>query len=233
MFDGFHFSDDNPYTYGEGKRLITLAMEELRKDRSLRALGMDPRAKGRGAIKGRGGSGVWDFLSLTDRPRRGSFTNYPHLTLGVHDGYIDVATTIPNGVTLVVRHRLDQLSERGLIRLNAEILRRARKIIARGATFEAYALQRHYPSQSSPGIKDAELRFKLETSQHRHAGRVKHQIQWTTLFGELLREKHSNIQFGYRAILPSEMKGLDGRKSLQLIVESWRAIKPLLDVVRG
>src|SRR5207248_6071201 len=41
MFDGFPFSPENPYTYGEGKRLLKLAMAELRKDSSLKALGMD------------------------------------------------------------------------------------------------------------------------------------------------------------------------------------------------
>ena len=81
MFDGFGFSTNNPYTYGEGKRLLKLAMTELRKDRSLIALGMDPKAPGRGAITGRDERSVWDFLSLTDRPRRGTFTGYPHLDL--------------------------------------------------------------------------------------------------------------------------------------------------------
>ena len=42
MFDGFRFSADNPYTYGEAKRLLNLAMTELRKDKSLQRLGMDP-----------------------------------------------------------------------------------------------------------------------------------------------------------------------------------------------
>ena len=60
MFDGFPFSSKNPYTYGEGRRLLKLAMAELRKDRSLKALGMDPKAPGRGAITGRGGDHVWD-----------------------------------------------------------------------------------------------------------------------------------------------------------------------------
>jgi hypothetical protein len=73
MFDGFRFSPKNPYTYGEGKRLLKLAMAELRKDRSLKALGTDPQAPGRAAITGRSGDSVWDYLSLSDRPKRGAF----------------------------------------------------------------------------------------------------------------------------------------------------------------
>ncbi len=42
MFDGFRFSADSPYTYGEAKRLLNLVMAELRKDKSLQRLGMDP-----------------------------------------------------------------------------------------------------------------------------------------------------------------------------------------------
>ncbi len=102
MFDGFQFSADNPYTYGEGKRLLNLAMGEFRKDKSLKSLGVDPVAPGRSAITGRGERGVWDFLSLADRPKRGSFTSYPHLSLAVHEDYLEAATTIPNGVVPTV-----------------------------------------------------------------------------------------------------------------------------------
>ena len=42
-------------------------MTELRKDKSLQRLGMDPIAPGRSAITGRGGKVVWDFLSLADQ----------------------------------------------------------------------------------------------------------------------------------------------------------------------
>ena len=77
MFDGFQFSDDNPYTYGEAKRLLKLAITELRKNKSLKALGVDLDAKGRGAITGRGQRSVWDVLLLTDRPKKQSFRSYP------------------------------------------------------------------------------------------------------------------------------------------------------------
>src|SRR5690606_32329503 len=94
MFDGFPFSPANPYSYGAAKRLLKLSMLELRKDRALRKLGMDPDAPGRGAITGRGGSAVWDFLSLKDRPAKGLFTAYPHLTLAINTESVDVAITI-------------------------------------------------------------------------------------------------------------------------------------------
>jgi hypothetical protein len=233
MFDGFPFSRDNPYTYGEAKRLLKLAMAELRKDPSLRALGMDPKASGRGAITGRGRDSVWDFLSLVDRPKRGVFTGYPHLTLAVHSDHLDVAITIPNGVVRSVRRRLVDLQPEGLIALNARILRRARRILSRGAWVQAYVVQRHWLGQRSPEITDARMHFKLETSQPHRVGPVRRQPEWVKLFAELLRQKRSNIQFGYVVYLPWTTNGIDSRKSLRLIAESWGAMKPLLDVIRG
>jgi len=233
MFDGFQFSADNPYPYGEGKRLLKLAMTELRQDRSLQALGMDPAAPGRGAITGRGEGAVWDFLSLVDRPKRATFTSYPHLTLSVQADHLDVAITIPNGVTQPARQRLIDLGAEGLISLNAQILTRARRILALGGWVEAYALQRHYRSQRSPTTTDARMAFKLETSQPGGSGRVKGQTEWVELFAELFRRKRANIQFGYVVHLPWDTKGLNSRTSLRLIADSWRAMQPLLDTVRG
>lgn len=233
MFDGFPFSSENPYSYGEGKRLLKLAMAQLRKDRSLRALGMDPTAPGRGAITGRAGDSVWDFLSLTDRPKPGPFTSYPHLTLSVTASQVVAAITIPNGAIRSVRRRLADLGREGLIALNAEVLRRAKRVLSQGARVQAYAVQRHYLGQRSSGITDARMSFDLETSLPRRAGPVKRQREWVTLFAELLRRKRSNIQFGYEVHLPWGTKGIDSRQSLRLIAESWGAMKPLLDAVRG
>ncbi|MDP3767880.1 MAG: hypothetical protein Q8S13_07680, partial [Dehalococcoidia bacterium] len=201
--------------------------------RSLRALGMDPKASGRGAITGRGENAVWDFLSLVDRPKRGAFTGYPHLTLDVHADHLGVAITIPNGVIRRVRRRLGELGPEGLIALSAKILRRARRVLSRGAWVQAYATQRHYLGQRSPAITDARISFKLETSQPRRVGRVKRQPEWVGLFAELLRRKRSNIQFGYVLYLPWGTRGIDSRESLRLISESWGAMKPLLDALRG
>ncbi len=66
MFDGFKFAD-GAYSYGEAKRLLKLAMDELRKHRALLKLGIVPGGKGRGAISGH------SFFGQKTRfqPRRG------------------------------------------------------------------------------------------------------------------------------------------------------------------
>ena len=176
---------------------------------------------------------MWDFLSLRDRPRRAAFTNYPHLTLAIKPDHLEAAITIPNSVTRIVRRRLSELGAEGLAETNAEIVKRARRILSRGGWVDAYAVQRHYRSQRAPAETDARVFFKLETSQPRGAGPIKHRPEWIRLFADLLLRKRANIQFGYVANLPRGMKGLDSRDSVRLVAESWSAMTPLLNAVRG
>lgn len=233
MFDGFPFSDDNPYTYGEAKRLLSLALKELRKDRSLCKMGIDPDAEGRHAITGRAGASVWDFLSLKGRPASGGHTRYPHLTLAIHAEMLEVAITIPHGVITNVRTRLADLGTDGLCAMNGEILEQTRNLRRIGSRVEAYALQRHYKSQRSAATKDASVYFRLETSQSGGDGRTKHQPEWAALLATLLKSKRSNIQFGYVVSFPWSTDGIKTRKALSLISEGWCALEPLLNRVRG
>jgi hypothetical protein len=232
-FDGFPFTADDPYTYGEAKRLLKLAMGELRKDKRLISLGMDPTSDGRGAITGRAGDAIWDFLQLRDRPKGASHTRYPHLTLGVHRTHLEIAVTIPHNVAPVIRHRLAALGATGLSGLNARILNRGRSLVRAGGVVEAVVMQRHYPTQSSTPVTDARLALRLETSISRRIGPVKLQPEWLDLFALLLQRKHSNIQFGYWWKLPWPTRRLETRKSLEVIADGWCALAPLLDVVRG
>jgi hypothetical protein len=139
--------------------------------------------------------------------------------------------TIPNGVDPGVRRRLAELGADGLARMNRRILGQGRKLVNRGAWIQARALQRHYPTQRSHGIVDAYLVFKLDTTAG--AGSVKRQFEWTELFSKLLQAKRANIQFQYMVIFPWELRGLGTRRSLEMIVDGWKALTPLLDAARG
>lgn len=56
-FSGFPFGNDKPYTYLEGKRLLSLAMRDLRSNRELvKKLSVQLADKGRKAIRGRAGT---------------------------------------------------------------------------------------------------------------------------------------------------------------------------------
>ena len=84
MFSGFPFGRDHPFTYLEGKRVLELALGELRQRRDLRKqLRMNPKVPGRPAITGRRSDAVWDLLSLARSGEVETFTKHPHLTLGV------------------------------------------------------------------------------------------------------------------------------------------------------
>src|ERR1035437_4200075 len=66
MFSGFPFGPDQQFTYLEGKRVLKLALSELRSRRDLLdRLGINPKSPGRGSITGRQRDAVWDFLSLS------------------------------------------------------------------------------------------------------------------------------------------------------------------------
>jgi hypothetical protein len=59
MFAGIPFGRERPFTYLEGKRVLELALVELRSHRELkRRLGMNPKVPGRPAITGRQGDAV-------------------------------------------------------------------------------------------------------------------------------------------------------------------------------
>jgi hypothetical protein len=61
MFSGIPFGSDHPFTYLEGKRILSLAMGELRQRRDLqRELGMNPSTSGRPATK------RCDYLALDE-----------------------------------------------------------------------------------------------------------------------------------------------------------------------
>jgi hypothetical protein len=114
MFSGFMFGREHPFTYLEGKRVLRLAMGELRKRPDLQdRLGMNPEAEGRGAITGTQEDGVWDFLSLSSLSEEEKFTMHSHLTLGVGSQAVSAMVTVPDKVNTVTRQNLIKLGEAG------------------------------------------------------------------------------------------------------------------------
>jgi hypothetical protein len=105
-FSGIPFGHKFPYAYLEGKRVLGLALEDLRKRTDLKKqLGMNPQV-GRGAITGSQSDAVWDFLSLSKAADAKRFTKYPHLTLGINAAAAEVMVTIPNAISGSIRRRL-------------------------------------------------------------------------------------------------------------------------------
>jgi len=236
VFSGIPFSDDSPYNYPEAKRLIKLAMNDLRARKDLvRKLNMNPQGPGRGSITGREGMAVWDFLRLKGAKDDEPFTKYPHLTLGLERDLVSVAITVPHGIKATLRRNIVDLGFEGFSELMADINNNLNKVLnkAKGAAPWVRVVQRRYPSQRSPAIVDARLEYDLRTafSSQRHQS-VKVQQEWVIATYEALAKKRANIQVTVGAIFP--YRACEVTRSpeiINFIADSWIACKPLRDVM--
>lgn len=237
MFDGFHFDEENPYSYREGKRLIRLMGDELQKRRDLFRFGVDPKGERRKAITGRGRDGVWDFLPLKvarkNKTKKWLFTAYPHLTMGIGSREIEIVLTVPNGVRGGFRTKLKQGGLKEFLALVSKLEHQLRFVTSRNINGKpsVYIIQRHYKSQRSHPETDGRLKADIRAIRRSTRSKVKYQPQWFDAIYEILINKRSNIQFGISVSFPYTSKVIQSRKSLDLFAKTWIAMKPLLDFV--
>jgi hypothetical protein len=180
MFSGFPFGRDHPFTYLEGKRILGLAMSELRNRRDLLdRLGINPKAAGRGGITGRQGDGVWDFLWLSEPSEEDTFTKHSHLTLGVGSQAVAAMVTIPDKVDNVMRRKLIKLGEAGFQTLANNMLNNLNPLLHhhKGATPWFRGIQRRWRTRKEKPFVDAEIGFDLRTAIQ-STGPPKTQPRW-------------------------------------------------------
>lgn len=232
-FTGIHFDEQNPYNYGEAKRLIRLLMDELRQHPGLDGV-IHPAAAGRGAIKGRQGTSVWDFLRLREARLEDKFDGQPHFTLSIGERYVSPIIILPNAMAGKYRRKLVSLGEERFFDVMADIEKSMRKVCrtAKGAKPWMSITQRHYLSRSSLPTVDGDISFDLRTAFVTAKSSVKYQPQWLSASYGLLTEKNSNITFALGGRMPyGECKKLKERGIVDSIVASWLACKPLIDVI--
>lgn len=234
VFSGIPFSDDEPYNYPEAKRLIKLAMEDLRSRKALvKQLGINPKGTGRGAITGKYGVGVWDFVRLKDSKNSEDFTKYPHFTVGLSRDRILVTVTIPHRITPAFRKNIVNLGYDGFERIMGKINQNMKKGLrkAKGAAPWVTVVQRRYPSQRSAPIMDATLEYDLRTAFPGGVKQpVKTQSQWLMATFDALSNKKSNLQVAVGAIFP--YRACVKTKSpeiLDYVEATWLACRPLVD----
>lgn len=234
VFSGIPFGRSEPYSYIQAKRVLGLFLDELRKDRRLeRRLGTDPDSKGRGAITGRSGQGVWDFLSLKSASHSKLFTEFPHLTVGIRDTRLEIYVTVPNGVRSRVRQNVLGRSYEDFARLIQDIHSRLCVALRKGqgAAPMIVLVQRHYPSQRSPAIHDAQLRFDTSTAFTGSPSRkhVKHQPEWLQVVHDVLKNRRSNLQFQVGADFPYDRcPVVASQKITEIAVAVLLACEPLV-----
>ena len=230
MFDGPCFDEDNPYTHLEGKRLIRLLRDELRKRKDLRALCGDPIGEGRTAITGQGFEGVWDYLPLKQAKEAVQFTAFPHLTFAMNVETAIAAVVVPNGVKGGFRTRLLHAGLDGFRSFVATLEVALRPTIARskGARPLMYASQRHHLTQRSGKIEDGNLSVDLRTLAGCPKAGVKCQPEWIDAIYNLLIHKQSNMQFGVDVQFRYSCPLVRLPKVMDLFADTWMSLKPLL-----
>ena len=170
MFSGFPFGHDHPFTYLEGKRVLGLAMSDLRNHRDLLdRLGMNPKAAGRGGITGRQGDGHWDFLWLSAASEEEKFTKHSHLTLAVSSQEVAAMVIVPDKVDNAMRQKLVKLGEAGFRALAEDIVKNLKPLLLnhKGATPWFTGVQRRWRTRREKPFVDAEIRFDLRTQECR------------------------------------------------------------------
>ncbi len=237
-FSGIPFDADNPYNYREAKRVLRLALDELRKNKQLQRIGMDPTGQGRPAITGRAGAAVWDFLPLKQKPKAKQFTEFPHLTLAIQQPRVLVIVALPNGIRREFRNNLLKRGEDRfcdlILDIATDMSRRLHK--AKGAKPWIDVVQRHFPSQRSAGIVDARIEYDLRTALDKNIKKrksdqaVKSQPEWLEATFRAWSKKRSNLQIGVGAVFPYPCKVLRSRDALKYIAATWLACRPLLKV---
>ena len=238
VFTGIPFGPERPYTYLEAKRVLLLAMDELRKRSDLaNDLEIDQTAPGRSAITGSSASRVWDFISLAKAQGADNFTEFPHLTIGIHQEYLNVIISIPNGIRREFRRNLLDGGFGEFRAVFSSILSRLSGVLenTQGAIPWVKAVQRHYPSQRSEPIIDAMLSFDLRTAIDQHIGSdhsVKMQPQWLEATYHALLNRKSNIHLGVGARFSFDRcHVVNSPEILNQIARTWIACKPLIQKI--
>lgn len=229
MFSGIPFLD-RPYTYIEAKRLLKLAMGELRDRPDLRKLGVIP-PKHQKAIKGEKTRSVWDVLPLRRRLR---FTRFPHLGLSIRDDRVEAGMVVPNGYRrrLVIGESFLGAMEKVCRNLESELRG------ADGAAPWVEIVQRRFRHRNDPApTVHAELRFDLRTAFPHSAssqGEVKVQREWLEAVRSAMSSKKPNLQLFVGAAFRYDRCSMTRRRELlDYIAGAWLACKPLLDLVRA
>ena len=230
MFTGFHFTDDNPYTYREGKRLIRLMGQEFRKRKLLvKALGLNPGGDGRPAITRGDAGAVWDFIPL--KAAKGKvFTAFPHATMSVRSTGATVAITIPNSVKGGIKRRLRNYGKTDFANILVRVEANLRKVVKRvpGAKPIVYVQQRRYKSQRSYPEIDGQIEVDLRTLVDSNSATLKHQPGWLDAIHGVLAAKKTNIQTGIEVRFPYSAKMMQSEKALDVMGDAWIALKPFL-----
>jgi hypothetical protein len=235
VFTGIPFDEETPYSYFEAKRILRLAIDQLRARNDLQQeLEIDGDRLGRVAITGRDSPAVWDFLWLRKAKDTENFTEYPHPGLGIHREHLHALLIVPNGIRTEFRRNLLDGGIDEFRALFESVLAGFSKSLGgvEGAIPWVEIIQRRYPSQRSEPFIDAKLEFDLRTGfdpSYRWDKSAKKQTEWLEATYHALSNRSSNLQLAVGAKFPyRQCRGAKEPAILDHIANAWLACKPLL-----
>jgi len=236
-FTGIPFDIENSYSYSEAKRLLKLIIGEFKANKELvNELGLDLNLPGRGAIKGAKEIVVWDFLQFKEARGAKSFTQYPHLTFGILFDRVELMLTLPHRLNKEVVRRIFGASFEDFYSIVSSFSNRIDKAVKLDSTIKPIIkiLQRHYMSQSQPGIIDANLNFDLRTIQKDRKVKEKYQPEWINVVYAAMRNKKSNMQMQIGVEISfARSKVVKTENALKVLEEAALALNPFLNVAFG
>lgn len=230
-FTGVPFDKETPYTYDAAKRILDLAMIELRNHTIFNDQLHIDNKKVRLKIKGKNALSVWDVLLLKNALGE-PFTSVPHLSLGIHHDQLNAFVIVPDKVTGRYRRSLMQGDQSDFCAIFKLFLDEFEKRLGcvKGAMPWIEVIQRVYPSRSAEPVVNAKLEFDLRTAfPNAQKMSPKHQKQWLETTYASMKNRRSNLQLAVGAIFPyGTCEAVRDPKILNHIADAWISCKPLI-----
>lgn len=229
--DTIRFGSDYPYSNREGKLLLRQAISILRKRPAIQALGIDPEGSERQKITGKGIEPVWAYITLKPPEAIGSFTRWPHFTLGMSPDKVDAMVTIPNAVSPQYRRRLRKLGADSFAEVCAHVASEVDNRLGRekGAIPMLSLVQRHFRGRHHP-VTDGRMHFDLHVIGPSTHEKVVQQPLWAATAYDLLNSKNGNVQFQVGVWFPHDA-GVLRTDPVEKLEAAWLSCKPLLNVL--
>ncbi len=233
-FSGIHFDEENEYSYLEGKRLLRLLANKIRKNKTLeKELGLNLSGKGRGGIKKHGSQ--WDILTFKTLRSGQGFTSQPHLTIGIEASHAGVSLSIPNAIKGQSRKNFNSLTWKKFEKIIFNIAKNYNDHFGNSEGFKPVitTVQRRYPSQSSPPIYDAAITFDIRTAFREFSSKLKptqkQQKEWLKAIFELIKNKRSNIHYQVGAnFFYNKQSFINNKNADKVFSKALLACKPLV-----
>lgn len=227
----------DPQTYLEGKRVLKLLTDKIRKNNQFMGLMNLDSASRRPAITD-DAHGVWDMISFRNNTgKKSNFTGYPHCTfsLSSKNKCAEAMITFPNAIERAALKRLKNASYEGFSQELKSVLGAIQKNLRgiRGYKPVARIVQRHYKTQRSPAVIDGEMNVDLRAcfgGKDVDMGRaIKPQEQWLQAIHALLSNKRSNLQFQIGVQFSYQScPELRTRNADQLFTASFSSLNPFM-----